>query len=483
VYGSHSNGVNFLSYFGNLQYAFNNKYSASLVIRRDGSSRFGKNQRWGTFPAVSIGWNLSEESWFQDIRPIDYLRVRLGYGEMGNSNNVHPDNQFNRFTTSQRASHYDIQGTNNQARQGYYRNIIGNPFGTWETAVTKNLGLDVLLWEGRFDLSLDIWTENTQDLLFQYPITVQTGFEAIRPYVNVGEVRNQGVDLQLGTKGGIGNGLSYEIMVNGSFLKNKLISLGEGIDQIPGYSTVYALGVNKEMIPVLNMIGHPISSFYGYRVLGLFSDQEQVSQAPVQQDAAPGRFQYQDLNTTIPYKPTIDPGDRTILGNPIADFTGGIVARIFYRNFELALYGYTSVGNEIFNLKKSSTDFFNSSGNAISERIINSWTFENPQGGIPLFEDASNFSTNTQSNSYYVEDGSYFRMQNISLGYNVSPKLCTRWGLTNMKITVALNNLFTITSYDGLDPMVGGNLDYNFGIDRGNYPLNTSWTLGVNVDF
>jgi hypothetical protein len=218
-------------------------------------------------------------------------------------------------------------------------------------------------------------------------------------------------------------------------------------------------------------------------VSGLFRDQDEVDQAPAQEGAAPGRFRYQDVNSEIPYTPAINPEDRTYLGNPIPDFTGGFSATFSYKNFELQLYGYAVVGNEIYNLKRRTTDFFNTTGSAINNNIENSWTFDNPNSNIPLFENAQNFSTNTQSSSYYIEDGSYFRMENITLAYNFGPSLIGRWGFDHFRISASANNLFTITNYSGLDPGVGGNLDYNFGIDGGNYPVNTSWMLGVNVSF
>jgi len=474
VEGNHSNGVNFSSYFGSLTYSYEDKYMATLVLRRDGSSRFGKHRRWGTFPAVSLGWRLSEEGFLQGSSFIDDLRVRLGYGEMGNSNNVDPNNQFDLFGTSLLQSSYDIGGTNSSATQGFYRSRIGNPAAGWETAVTKNIGLDVLLWGGKIDMNVDIWREDTEDLLFQFPITVQTGTDAAAPSVNVGEMHNQGVDIRIGTYGSISTGLHYEVTLIGSFLENELVSLGPGIENVPEFSSNYG-GIT----PVLNQVGYPISSFYGYEVQGLFADQTEVDEAAVQDGAASGRFRYRDINQDG----LINLEDRTVLGSPIADFTGGLSINLTYSNLELQMYGYTSIGNEIYNLSKLNTDFFDPGGRAISARVKNSWTFEHPRGNQPIFENVSNFSTNTQSNSFYIEDGSYFRMQNITLAYNVGAETIDRWGLDHMRISASVNNLFTITNYRGLDPSVGGNLDHNFGIDGGNYPITRNWTLGVNIRF
>ena len=485
VNGGHGNGVNFASYFGRANIDINDKYILSGVLRRDGSSRFGAENRYGVFPAFSAAWRVSGESFMAGSSVFDDLKIRGGYGIMGNSNNVDPNNQFSLFGTSIGNSSYDIGGTNSSAAQGFYRTRIGNPFARWERAITSNIGIDAILFGGKWDVGIEFWNKDTEDLLFQQPVSVLTGPDANAPSVNVGKMRNSGIDLSIVKKGGKGD-LKHEITINGGFLSNEIVELSEGIENLPNRSASY-----RGIVPVLNQVGQPLSAFYGYQVLGLFKDASEVSGSPTQEGAAPGRFRYADLNsfddngdlTGVP-DGIIDAADRTVLGNPVPDFTGGLTVKLNYKDFELSVYSYASIGNEIYNVSKLFTDFYSLfPGAAISERVKDSWTFENPTGDIPIFENVSNFSTNTQSNSFYIEDGSYFRLQNVTLGYTIPSNVSSRWNISKLKFFGSVNNLLTITGYSGLDPSVGGSADTNFGIDLGNYPITRSWTFGVNVEF
>lgn len=474
VNGGHSNGINFSSYFGRLNYDLYDKYILSFVIRRDGSSRFGTENRNGVFPAGSFAWRLSSEKFMDGIDFIDDLKIRGGYGIMGNSNNVDPNNQFNLFGTSIGASSYDIAGTNSAAVAGFYRTRIGNPLAKWERSITTNIGMDLLLFNGKVDIGLDVWRRETEDLLFVVPITVQAGGFASAPSVNVGEMLNTGVDFKIVYKDRAGQ-LDYEVTLNGGFLNNEIVSLTPGIDDLPNRSSSY-----RGITPVLNQVGQPISSFYGYEVQGLFRDQAEVDGAATQDGAAPGRFRFVDQNGDN----VIDIDDRVTLGNPVPDFTGGINIKLTYKNIDLEMYGFTSIGNDLYNISKLFTDFYPLfPGAGISDRVKESWTFDNPSGEIPVFENISNFSTNTQSASFYVEDGSYFRMQNITLGYNLPSNILDRLGMDQIRVFGSVNNVFTISGYEGLDPSVGGAADTNFGVDLGNFPITRSWVFGVNVGF
>lgn len=472
VEGAPFKGVRFASYFTRMNYDYADKYLVSAVLRRDGSSRFGSKNRFGVFPAFSAAWRISSENFMQRFTFIDDLKLRGGFGIMGNSNNVDPNNQYSLFSSSLDASSYDIQGTNSSTVEGFYRTRIGNPAAKWEQAITANIGLDMLLFNGKIDIGIEFWRKRTKDLLFRVPVTVQSGFFAADPFVNIGEMLNQGIDFTITNEGRI-NGIRYQITVNGGFLNNEIVALAPGIESLPDRSSTYG-GIR----PILNQVGQPLSAFYGFEVQGLFRDQAEVDAAANQEGAAPGRFRYRDINEDG----VIDQQDRTNLGNPIADFTGGLALRLGFRNLELEIYSFASIGNEIYNLSKRFTDFYNA-GSAIAEQVKDSWTFENPRGQIPIFENVSNFSTNTQSNSYYVEDGSYFRMQNITLSYLIPKAMINKWNLEKFRLYISVNNAFTITGYSGLDPSVGGSRDTNFGVDRGNYPMTRNWIFGVNLDF
>ncbi|MEO0331111.1 MAG: SusC/RagA family TonB-linked outer membrane protein, partial [Bacteroidota bacterium] len=472
--GFKSNGVNFASYFGSVKYDFRDKYLLTGVVRYDGSSRFGSEERFGIFPAISGAWRISSEGFMDGLTFIEDMKIRGGYGIIGNSNNVDPNNQFSLYTTNLGQGSYDINGTNSAIQLGFYRNRIGNPFARWEQAVTINAGFDALLFNGKLDVIFDVWEKRTQDLLFEVPVTLQTGNQADAPSVNVGEMLNRGIDLRIVNKGTLGGGLSYEVTLNGGFLQNEIVALAPGIEELPN-RTEY-----RGIIPVLNRLGQPLSNFYGYEVEGIFQDQNEVDNAPTQEGAAPGRFRFADLDGDGEI--TID--DRTNLGNPIPDFTGGLTIKLSYKGFDLEAYTYGQAGNEIYNISKLFTDFYPLfPGAAISSRVKDTWTPQNTGAEIPIFEDVSNFSTNTQSNSFYVEDGSYLRMQNLTFGYNLPASTLDNWGMEKLRVFASVNNLFTITGYDGLDPQVGGGADTNFGIDRGNFPVTRQFVFGVNVAF
>ena len=470
-----TSGVTFSSLFGRVKYDFNDKYIVSAVVRRDGSSRFGAENRFGVFPAFSLAWRVSEESFMQGSNLFDDLKIRGGYGIMGNSNNVDPNNQFSLFGTSIGASSYDIGGTNSSAVDGFFRTRIGNPAARWERAVTANVGIDALLLDGALDLGVEVWSKRTEDLLFQAPVSVMTGGFASAPSVNVGEMLNTGIDLFVSYRGGSSDKFRYEVAVTGGFLNNEIVALADGIESLPNRSASY-----RGITPVLNQVGEPISAFFGYEVVGLFENDAAVAAAPTQEGAAPGRFQFADLDGDGEI--TID--DRTTLGSPVPDFTGGLNIDLDFGNIGLDIYSYASIGNEIFNASKIFTDFYPLfPGAAISDRVVDSWTPDNLDATIPIFESNSNFSTNTQSNSFYVEDGSYFRLQNITLSYNVPSSTASTRGLESARLFAGVNNVFTITGYSGADPSVGGAADTNFGIDLGNFPITRSWTAGVNIAF
>jgi TonB-linked SusC/RagA family outer membrane protein len=468
-------GVNFNSYFARVNYTYNDKYLFSAVVRRDGSSRFGSNVRYGTFPAFSAAWRVSSESFLSGATWIDELKIRGGWGQMGNSNNVDPNNQYSLFGGDIGASSYDITGSNSSAQIGFRRTRIGNPDAQWETAVTQNVGFDGTFFNGRLDVIFDWWKKDTKDLLFTVPIPQTAGSNAAPPAVNVGEMLNTGLDLLVTTRGNVTGDLTYELTLTASTLKNEIVSLSPGLTVITSVNPSF-----RGIQPIRNQVGQSLSAFFGYKVEGLFRNAEDVSSHATQDGAAPGRFKYEDLNGDG----VITPDDRTFIGSPVPDFTGGLNFTLGYKGFDLSAYFYTSIGNEIFNQSKWFTDFFPSfQGAAMSERLKNAWTPDNLDATTPVLEKTSNFSTNSVANSFYVEDGSYLRLQNVTLGYTLPSTLLEKWRLERLRVFASANNLFTITGYEGLDPAVGGNADLTFGIDVGNYPVTRGYTFGLNLSF
>ena len=468
--------VSIASLFGRVNYGFADKYYLTAVVRRDGSSVFAPVNRYGVFPAFSAAWRVTGEDFLKNSSWLSDLKIRGGWGRMGNSNNVFPTNQFSLYQSSPSNAGYDINGSKTSAATGFYRSSIGNPDAKWETATTTSLGFDASLFKNKLDISFEVWKKETSDMLYNVPISDVTGSYANSPAVNIASMQNQGIDLQIINRGNVTHDLKYELTLNGSFLDNKITSLAPGItyfDQTPGTNRQSANQIRDQ-------VGLPLSSFFGYKVQGIFQNQAEVDAAPAQDGKGVGRFRYVDVNGDG----KITSADRTNLGSPIPTFTGGLNIKLIYNDFSLETYIYTSQGNKIFNLNKWNTDFYPSfPGSAISARVAtDSWSPSNPGGQTPVFENASNASTNQQPNSWFVEDGTYFRMQFLTLSYNFPQKLI-KGVLKKARIYASANNIFTISKYKGLDPQVGGAADTNFGIDVGNYPVTRSYTFGVSVGF
>ncbi|WP_116127790.1 SusC/RagA family TonB-linked outer membrane protein [Lewinella sp. IMCC34183] len=481
-----SNGSRFYSVFGQLNYNWNDRYYLTGVLRRDGSSRFGADSRYGTFPAISAAWRVTAEPFMQNQTLFTDLKIRGGWGQMGNSNNVSGDNRFSLYGTSLGASSYDIGGTNSSAIAGFYRSRIGTEAARWETSVTSNVGFDATLAGGNFDIIVDLWRKQTNDLLVQLAVPNVLGPSATPPSVNIGSMLNEGIDAQFIYRTKIGSDFSIEATINGALLHNEITKFTDDVDFFD--TNVASPRINGTI--VRNQVGQPLSSFFGYKVTGLFQSAAEVANAPTQEGAAPGRFRYEDNNsrndagelTGVP-DGIIDEADRTFLGSAVPDFTGGFNLRLNYKGVDLTTFFYTALGGEVYNYSKWFTDFYGTFvGAAVSTRVLDSWTPQNPNTDVPIYENVSNFSTSTQSNSYYVESADYLRLQNIALGYTFPDELFNG-ALTNFRVSLAANNLFTISGYDGLDPAVGGAADTLFGVDLGNYPVTRGYNFSVSLGF
>ena len=476
-------GNKFFSLFAQARYTFNDKYIITGVVRRDGSSQFAAANRYGVFPAVSAAWRLSGEEFMKNLPWVSDLKIRGGYGIMGNSNGLSATNQYSLFNGGA-GQGYDIGGTNNSIASGFYRSQIGNAAAKWESSITSNIGLDATFFNNKVEFYLDFWRKDTKDLLFQLSLPGVVGVRSSAPFSNVASMRNQGIDITLITRGNISGDLGYEVTGIGSFLSNKILELAPGVPYFGVGGT--RLSTNA----VRNQPGQPLSSFYGYKVIGLFNSKQDVDAAPTQSGAAPGRFRYADIagtdangNVTGP-DGKIDDSDRTFLGSPIPKFTGSITLTLKYKGFDLNTNLYASLGGKIFNNQRWFTDFYPSfTGAAVGARVKDSWLPDHTDTTVPIYESASNFSTNTQANSYYVENGSYGRLQYLNLGYTFPAVLLNRINLSRLRLSVSANNLLTITKYTGLDPAVGGAADTNFGIDIGNYPIQRSYNVGLSFGF
>jgi len=470
-----------VSQFVRADYNFRDRYYLSGTVRRDGSSVFGAESRYGVFPSVNAGWRISEESFMAGADFISDLKIRGGYGTMGSQINVSTSNQFFLYGGNPSRSFYDLNGTSNSSLPGFRPTRIGNADAKWETSINTNIGFDAVLLDRKFELIFDWYTKQSIDLLFQ-PELPGTAGRATAPDVNVGEMYNSGIDLQLIYRQ-IWGDFSLEANLTLTTYNNEIKAIADGYDYFDsGGSRIGAL--NR------NLVGEAIGSFWGYEVQGLFQESDLTWDAveevwvpndgvAVQDGAEPGFFRYTDLDGDG----EITPDDRMVIGNPNPDFTYGLNLVLGYKGFDLTAFFYGVQGAEINNHNRWWIDFWPSFQNTKSTDLLNnSWTPSRTDATTPKASNKSNFSTNTVSNSYYIEDGSYFRLKNLQIGYTFDRAVLGN-AFANARIYVQGVNLFTITNYTGQDPELRSGSDTFFGVDRGNLPVPKQFLIGVNLGF
>ncbi len=449
------------SVFGRVNYELANKYLFTGTLRADGSSRFGANNRFGYFPSFSAGWKISEENFFQ-FDPISVLKLRASWGQNGN------DRIGNyTFTTVVLAGQNYTFGSEEIITNGSVPLTAANPDLRWETVTQSNVGLDVELYDGKFNLITDYYIKETTDMLYAAPIPLVAGTDA--PVRNIGSVRNEGFELSLQYRN-FESAFTYSIGGNIAFVANEVVSLGEGGDPI---STGRVQSANA--FASRTEVGHPIASFYGYVTDGIFQTQEEVAEHAFQtENTAPGDIRFVDLNNDG----VIDLNDQTFIGDPTPDFTYGFTADFGYKNFDLSLFVQGVQGNEIYN----STVRYDFTYVNRPESVLNRWTGP----GTSDFEPRVNLNDpnqNARVSDRFVEDGSFVRLKNIQLGYSLPANLLQRFGLQKFRVYVSAQNLLTITDYSGLDPEIGAFNALEIGLDRGFYPQARTFLGGVNVSF
>ncbi len=469
-----------LSFFGKADYNYGDRYYLSLTLRRDGSSRFSPSNRWGTFPAVGLGWRLSRESFLANNGTFSNLMLRFGWGITGNQN-IPPGRIVDQFGGSQGDTFYDISGSGSSIRPGFKVTRIGNPNLKWEEQNSLNVGLDLEFLDGKATFSADVYRRDTKDLLFA-PRQPATSGSAAPPIQNIGEMRNNGVDLSLGYRGTIGT-TAWTVTLNGSTYKNK-------ITKIDGVQTSFQgpLAI-REQNPVINRLGDPIGSFYGLVADGYYMDAADA--APYASSGArAGRIKFRDLNNDG----LISAADRTIIGSPHPDFTAGLDLSVQRGAWSFSATMFGTFGNDIFNSQKYWYVFRYFDTNVAADRLANSvvldgtGTVTNPGAKYPRLDGSDAFSR--QFSSYWIESGTYVRLRNLQVAYNL-PTAVVRW-IPAARVYLQAENLFTISGYDGLDPSlpaasvfsaVGDIRDQFRGVDQGNYPSSRTITVGISTTF
>src|SRR5882724_5583510 len=476
------------SLFGRLDYNYDGKYLLSATIRRDGSSVFVPAQRYGNFPSITAGWRISQESFMKNIDWISELKIRGGWGKLGSISNINPTNAFSLFGQQINQSYYDINGTSSSPVAGLYTSQYGNPNTTWEKDILTNIGFDASILQNKIDFSIEWYKKLISGLLF-VPQVPGTNGGAADPFLNSGNVQNTGIDMSLTYHGRIHNDFVFDIAGTFTSYHNRVVSLPAGtlyINQPVGAQTV-----TSRIQP-----GQALGAFFGYKVAGLFQSWDDVNKSATQQDAAPGRFKYADVD----HNGKIDNNDRTFFGNPNPKFSAGLNISANYKNFDLFMFFYTSVGNDILNQVKGSTDFPQAFGNQISTnvalnsaRLINSAGqptnykdltahIANPGTKVPMLEQTAVFSNSGAFNSYTMESGSFLRCRNLTLGYNIVSNTFKRLHFDKLRVYAQVLNLFTVTNYSGLDPELNPGSNTVFGIDGGVYPNNQkTYNVGINV--
>ncbi len=472
------------SQFARVEYGYKGKYLINGSVRRDGSSVFVDSVRTGYFPSVSAAWRISEESWFKGITFINDLKIRYSWGKLGSASNVNATNPFNLYGTRFGRSFYSVNGSSTSPNGGFFRSNIGNPSTTWEGDIISNIGFDMVFLNNKFDLTIDYYKKKVSGLLFTaqgIPWDRVFVGDADLPKVNIGDMQNTGIDASLTYHGAVGKDFRLDITGTFTSYNNKIVDL-PGLPFFPGPGI-------RNIVPTRNQEGQAVGAFFGYKVLGLFKDADEVSKAPTQVDAQPGVFRYEDVDKNG----KIDDNDRTFIGNPNPDFTYGINIAFSYKNFDFSSFFFGSVGNDIFDNTKTFTDFPDFfKGGIRREAAVNSWTTTNTGATIPKLRTVGGFSTNTVANSYFISSGSYLRNKQMQIGYAFPANMLSKFGVERLRIYVQSANMFTITKYKGLDPELQSTSDNNgrainnttqFGIDQGNYPHTPSYLVGINLNF
>jgi TonB-linked SusC/RagA family outer membrane protein len=463
-----------LSQFARADYSFMDRYMLSATVRRDGSSKFGVDNRYGIFPSFSAGWRISDEPFFKGISFINDLKLRGSWGTMGNQLAVDAANQYYTYGGEPSTSYYDINGSFSSSVQGFRPTRIGNPDAKWETNVTTDFGFETTVLNNKVGFKLDWYQKKTKDLLYN-PELPGTAGAATQPFINIAAMTNTGFDIELSFKDKWGD-LGFDGSVVVTTVKNNIDKIAEGVNFFDESGGSRIGSFNR------NMVGHSMSEFFGYKVIGLFQSASEVTSSPTQDGAEAGFFKYQDTNGDN----AITSADRVFIGSPLPKFTYGINLGLTYKNLDLTAFLSGSQGNKIFNWNTWWVDFWPSfQGQKSTELLYNSWTTTNTNTTVPKASNKSNFSTNTQSTSYYVEDGSYLRLKNLQIGYTIPESLMSKISLKSLRVYVQVVNAFTITKYTGLDPEIdtqSGN-DRIRGVDYGNYPLVRQFLFGLNLAF
>ena len=468
--GGPGNPSAIVSFFGRVNYAYDNRYMLTATVRRDGSSRFGPNNRFGTFPSVSVGWNVANESFLRDVRWLDALKFRASWGQNGNEN-IGDFAYLATISTYGLGYSFGSQNANGSLAVGAAPVKVVNPDLKWETSEQTDIGLDVRFF-GCLGLTFDYYVKKTKDLLVTTPVPLMLGNSF--PTANAGNVKNSGVEFAVDFQRQFGK---WNIAVNGniSYNKNRVTYVGTDTGYVTGSTVQGITGAVTRM-----EAGHAMSYFWGYKTLGIFQNQAEIDAwvnskgVQIQPDARPGDFRYQDTDDSG----TIDDNDRVDLGNPFPKVTFGLNVNVSAYGFDLGITSAGQAGNKIFSVLRRPDLTMSNYGAWVLDR----WHGEGTSNSIPRVAHNDTNLNWTRPSDFYLRDGDFWRIRNITLGYTVN--IPEKYYLRKVRVFASVDNAFTFTKYDGYDPEVGnGGSILGSGIDRGVYPRPRTVSVGLNLTF
>ena len=448
-----------LSYMARVNYSYEDRYLLTATIRRDGSSRFGKKHRWGTFPSVSVAWRASQEKWFPKNDYINDLKVRAGYGVTGSQASVGNYSYLASYNTS--VYPFGISSGNQTA---LVSSTLANPYIHWEEVAQTNIGFDASLFNSRVMFSFDAYLKETRDMLVKASIPITSGFEdTTTTYTNAGKVRNQGIEMSLHTINLTGE-LGWETNLTATYNKNKIKDLNSDVPY-------YINQINNSYVTMLAK-DYPINVFYGYVTDGIFQNQSEVNTHAVQPGAEPGDIRFRDLNNDG----VINDSDRTVIGNPNPSWLFSMNNSLSYKGFELSVFLQGIAGNKIYYANNIDNTGMAAAYNQTTD-VLKRWQGEGTSNSMPraVFGDPNQ---NTRVSDRFVENGSYLRLKNITLSYTFPKQWLQKAQIENARLSLSCENVATITGYSGFDPEVGIN-----GIDQNRYPISRTFSLGLNFNF
>lgn len=448
-----------MSYMARLNYDYDNKYLFTATVRRDGSSRFGRNHRWGTFPSMSVAWRISEEPWFKKTDVLSDLKLRAGYGVTGSQAGVSNYGYLASYNTSVYSFGYA-----GKEQAALVSATLANPNIHWEEVAQTNVGFDASLFGQRINLSLDTYIKDTRDMLVKASIPITSGFEdTSTTYTNAGKVRNTGFEFTLNTAN-LRGPLGWETSVTYTYNKNKIKDLNSAVPY-------YINQINNSYVTML--ANHfPINVFYGYVTDGVFQNAHEVEQHASQPGAEPGDIRFKDLDNNG----VINDNDRTVLGNPNPTHMFSMNNLLTWKGFELSIYLQGVAGNKIFNANKIDLTGMSAAYNQLTD-VLGRWHGEGTSHTMPRAVYGDPNQNNRVSNRF-VESGSYLRLKTITLAYNFPKQWLSALTIENARLTLSCENVATLTGYSGFDPEVGIN-----GIDLSAYPISRTFNIGLNFNF